>query len=150
MQGELAPITGHGQVELWAALHSDTPFRLTECERHCLIVVALAADWALAAHLLLSKVRLGAVLDASGLPLGVARLDSLVAYRHGTGGEGEARLCHPSATVETGGNPASVAGLLGVGLIGLEAGQTVLWPGADGRLKPLEILSVDNGERDGR
>jgi transcription elongation GreA/GreB family factor len=35
-----------------------------------------------------------------------------------------------------------VAGRLGAGLIGLEAGQSVLWPGPAGRLSPLEVLAV--------
>ncbi|MBA2920224.1 hypothetical protein GON01_00800 [Sphingomonas sp. MAH-20] len=144
---ESVALAAHGQAELWAALHKDTPFHLAECERHCLIALALSAEDDVAAHLLLKKVRLARVTDRPGLPPRVARLESRVAYRHGRGAAGQARLCHPSAT---GCEGLDVTSLLGAGLIGLEAGQAVLWPGDDGRLATLEVLAVENGEADGR
>jgi regulator of nucleoside diphosphate kinase len=135
---ESVVLAAHGQAELWAALHKDAPFHLAECERHCLIALALSAEDDVAAHLLLKKVKLARVMARSALPSAVVRLGSLVAYQHG-GAAGEARLCHPSAI---GCEGLDVASLLGAGLIGLEAGQAVFWPGEDGRLATLEVLAV--------
>lgn len=140
---ESVALAAHGQAELWAALHKDASFRLAECERHCLIALALSADDDVAAHLLLKKVKLARIVARRALPSDVARLDSRVAYRHGGEAAGEVRLCHPSA-VECEG--VDVAGLLGAGLIGLAAGQSVLWPSSDGRLATLEVLAVENEE----
>jgi regulator of nucleoside diphosphate kinase len=144
---ESVALAAHGQAELWAALHKETPFHLAQCERHCLIALALSADDDVAAHLLLKKVKLARVVARSTLPPAVVRLDSQVAYRHGGGAAGRVRLCHPSAI---GCEGLDVASLLGAGLIGLTAGQAVLWPGRDGRLATLEVLAVENGEPDGR
>jgi regulator of nucleoside diphosphate kinase len=141
---ESVAVAAHGQAELWAALHKETEFHFAECERHCLIALALSADDDVAAHLLLKKMKLARIVARPALPRGVVRLDSRVAYRHGRAAAGQVRLCHPSA-IECGG--VDVAGLLGAGLIGLEAGQSVLWPGADGRLATLEVLAVENDER---
>lgn len=140
---ESVALAAHGQAELWAALHKDTAFQLAECERHCLVALALSADDDVAAHLLLKKVKLARIVARGALPPDVARLDSRVAYRHGGVAAGQVRLCYPSA-IE--GEGVDVAGLLGAGLIGLEAGQSVLWPGADGRLAALEVLAVENEE----
>ena len=140
---ESGAVAAHGQAELWAALHKETVFHFAECERHCLIALALSADDDVAAHLLLKKVKLARIVARPALPRDVVRLDSRVAYRHGRGASGEARLCHPSAIEADG---VDVAGLLGAGLIGLAAGQSVLWPGADGRLATLEVLAVENEE----
>ncbi|GAO38412.1 hypothetical protein SCH01S_15_00370 [Sphingomonas changbaiensis NBRC 104936] len=136
---ESVALAAHGQAELWAALHKDAAFHLAACERHCLIALALSADDDVAAHLLLKKVKLARIVARRALPPDVARLDSRVAYRLGGQQAGEVRLCRPPA-VECGG--VDVAGLLGAGLIGLAAGQSVLWPGSDGRLATLEVLSV--------
>ena len=136
---ESVALAAHGQAELWAALHKDTVFHLAECERHCLIAVALSADDEVAAHLLLKKVKLARVVARPALPRDAVRLDSRVAYRHGGGAAGRVRLCHPSGA---GRGDVHVATLLGAGLIGLRAGQSVLWPGLVGRLASLEVLSV--------
>jgi regulator of nucleoside diphosphate kinase len=136
-------LTVEGQAELWAALHRDTLFRLAECERHCLVALALAADDDIAAHLLLRKMKMARVVAGPALSPDVARLESRVAYRQDGGAPATVRLCHPSAI---GCEGLDVASLLGAGLIGLESGQTVLWPGEDGRLATLEVLAVENGE----
>jgi regulator of nucleoside diphosphate kinase len=144
---ESVALAAEGQAELWAALHRDTPFRLAECERHCLVALAVSAEDDVAAHLLLRKVKLARVVARPALSPDVARLESRVAYRHGGGTPATVRLCHPSAI---GCEGLDVASLLGAGLIGLESGQAVLWPGDDGRLATLEVLAVENGDSDGR
>ncbi|HEU4967989.1 hypothetical protein [Sphingomonas sp.] len=144
---ESLSLAAHGQAELWAALHKEAPFRLAECERHCLIALALSADDDVAAHLLLKKVKLARISDRSELPRDVVRLSSRVTYRHGGEAAAQVRLCHPSSIDCEG---VDVASLLGAGLVGLESGQSVLWPGADGRLATLEVLAVENGDSDGR
>jgi regulator of nucleoside diphosphate kinase len=140
---ESVVLAAHGQAELWAALHKEIPLHFAECERHCLIALALSTNDDVAAHLLLKKVKLARIVARRALPPDVVRLDSRVAYRHGRGVAGRVRLCHPSA-IE--GEGVDVASLLGAGLVGLETGQSVLWPGADGRLARLEVLAVENGE----
>lgn len=145
-------LAADGRAELWAALHKTTPFHLAECERHCLVSLALSADDDVAAHLLLKKVRLARVVASRSLPASIARLNSRVDYRHGPTAARGVRLCHPSALAECA-DRASVAGLLGAGLIGMSSGQSVLWPTADGRLEPLDVIQVENeggGGYDGR
>ena len=143
MLGNLPPIVAQGQAELWAVLHKATPFRLAECERHCLIMLALAAEDEVSAHFLLKKVKLARVFSAASLPVTVARMNSRVDYRQDGGPARRVLLRHPPAlTTHDGG--ASVAGRLGAGLIGLEVGQSALWPDPAGRLSPLEILAVES------
>ena len=143
MLESLPLLAADGRAELWAALHKTTPFLLAECERHCLVSLALSADDDVAAHLLLKKVKLARMVASWALPRSIVRLNSRVDYRHGAGPARAVRLCHPSALAEPD-EDASVAGLLGAGLIGLEEGQAVLWPGRDGRLRSLAIIHVRN------
>ena len=137
------PVVAEGMAELWAALHKATPLMLAESELHYLKALALSHDDEEMSHLLLKKLRLARVACAATLPASVVRLNSYVDYRHGGGEPCFAQLRHPSAP-DMPAYGLSIASRLGVGLLGLEAGQSVLWPDGEERLTALEVLRVEN------
>lgn len=129
--------------DLWGALHRATPFRVAATEVHYLTSLALACDDETISHLLLRKLRLARVVDAAALPATVVRMNSFVEYRLADGPPLFGHLRHPS-TAGAAPFALSIASLAGVGLIGLETGQSILWPDGDGRLAGLEVLRVEN------
>lgn len=142
MLAMLQPSVAESLSELWAVLHKDAPFTLLDGEVHYLTSLALAADDDMVSYLMLKKLRLAARVSAGALASGVIRMNSYVEFVHG----GEKRFCqllHPSAPTMPG-YGLSIDSLTGVGLIGLRAGQSILWPGADGTLCELRIVRVEN------
>ena len=127
--------------DIWSALHRDAALLVRDSDLQCLRMLALASDDDLVAQLLLRKLRHATVLGAAPAPRALVTLNSFLEYRFGGG---EARFCqlvHPSATSSYG---VSVLSRIGAGLIGLSAGQTVLWPDEDGALRELQVVHVEN------
>ena len=122
----------------WARLHRHVAFAFSASEAHYLRSAALALDDDLLALLLLKKLRIAAERQPSGLH-GVVTMNSLVGFRFG-GGSGIGRLVHPSC-FEPG--SLSIASQVGAGLAGMRTGQTILWPDADGELRPLSVDTVE-------
>ena len=130
-------------VALWALAHRDESITVHDCEIHCLIAIALAAEDDLVAALLLRKLRLARRIRAGESDPNAARMNSLVAFRHGTVRRHCLRLVHPRAVATTEA-ALSVDSAAGSGLIGLVPEQSLLWPDASGGLSELSVIEVRN------
>ena len=138
----LEPCVAESLGGLWSTLHRDAPLAVRESELHYLKMLAFASDDDLLSHLLLRKLRLAQVVDAGTEPASLVVMNAFLEFRRDGGDKRFGQLVHPSA------RPApytiSILSLLGAGLIGLRAGQTILWPDDEGGLRDLEVLHVEN------
>lgn len=131
---------------VWMTAHRDVPFAFRDCDFHYLGQVALSLDDDLDACLLLRKLRLARVHPDDCSRSGAARLGSRVRFRHG-GRPRQVMLVHGSGEAE--GEAVGIGSRTGVGLVGLAAGQSVLWPTRTGKLEELHVLAVANAEAEG-
>ncbi len=102
----------------------------------------------LVARLLLEEADRAEVVPAGHLPPDVVALGSRVEFRDAATGETRwVQLVLPGeADIDQG--RISVLSLVGAGLVGLTAGDSIDWPTQDGRLRRLTVLRVENGDRD--
>jgi len=128
-------------VALWALAHRDASIAVHDCDVHCLTALALAAEDDLVAALLLRKLRLARRIRAGESDPNAARMNSLVAFRHGSARRHCLRLVHPRAVATTEA-ALSVDSAAGSGLIGLVPDQSLLWPDASGSLSELSVIEV--------
>lgn len=141
MLAALQPSMTESLTLLWATLHKAAPIAVHDCEVHYLTAMALAADDDRVAHLLLKKLKLARrATDEDG---GIVRMNSYVAFRHGGGEERFCQIVHPSAP-DMPAYGLAITSLAGAGLIGLSAGQSILWPGEDDCLGELTVVQVEN------
>ena len=126
---------------IWSALHDDAPFAISDGELHYLRGIALSLDDDIVSHMLLKKIRLARVHDAGALPC-VVTMNSFVEYRFDGEETRFRQLVHPTSSNRSYG--LSVASLEGAGILAMRAGQTILWPNADGTLADLHVLHVEN------
>jgi regulator of nucleoside diphosphate kinase len=127
---------------IWSALHKDVELTIREEEVHHLRMLALTADDHLVTHLLLRKLRLARVAGPGPAPEQVAVLNSFIEYRFDGVGERFCQLVHPSPYIPNYG--LTLVSLVGAGLLGLRAGQTILWPNKAGTLCDLHVVQVEN------
>ena len=125
----------------WQSLHAEAPFTIGAGQVHYLTTLAVGLDDDIVALLLLKKLKLARVVEPANLPATTVGMNSYVHYSFG-GELGFGQLVHPS--VDSAEYAMSVGSLLGAGLIGLEAGQTIEWPDSDFRLRTLHVLHVGN------
>lgn len=113
------------------------------------ILISLAAHCARrtpeAAALLMEETDRAEVVPRISLPAGVVAIGSDVVFTDGPNGiTRRVQLVMPAeADIEQG--RVSILSLVGAGLIGLSAGQSIDWPTQDGRLRCLSVLSVHGG-----
>lgn len=127
---------------IWSALHKTTPLIILESEVHYIRMLAVAAEDDLVSHLLLKKLRLAAIADPAFAPPRLVAMNSFLEYSFDGGPQRFAQLLHPSAVAA--GYGLAVTSLIGAGLIGLAAGQTILWPDEKGTLCDLHVQHVEN------
>ena len=127
---------------LWLALHRGNELVIHENEIHQLKMLALGADDDLISHLLLRKLQIARVANGASFPDSVVALNSFCEFRFDGGEQGFCQLVRPSSYAPNYG--LSVLSLAGAGLIGLRAGQTVLWPNEAGTLCDLQVARVEN------
>lgn len=133
--------SAEGLSGTWAVLHNDAKFLIRESELHCLRSIALGASDDLVSHLLLKKLRLARIVRDSISPLSLVSMNSRVDFSLGGQPVRSCRLVHPSALGPK--DAVGIDSLEGAGLIGLEAGQTILWPDHEGGdLRPLNVIAV--------
>lgn len=145
MQASIQPLPAASLGMIWSALHACAQFLVSRDELHFLRMVALGLDDDLASHLLIAKLKLATVVEAEEASLsGIVSMNSFVEFSF----DGHAcqlrQLVHPSDKPPNYG--LEVDTLLGAGVLGLRAGQLILWPDSDGRLCDLHILKVANRE----
>jgi regulator of nucleoside diphosphate kinase len=139
----LQPSMAEHLSELWAALHRQAPIMVADCEVHYLTSIAVALDDDLLSQLLLKKLRLATICGAASLPANVVRMNSYLEFAFDGDEPRFCQLLHPSsASIPQYG--LSIASLAGAGLIGLQSGQRILWPGEDGKMHDLMVAEVAN------
>jgi regulator of nucleoside diphosphate kinase len=138
------PVSTIGSLgDIWTALHRNVDVVLTQRDVHCLRMAAMVMDDDLISQLLLRKMQQAKVVDHAQLPAGTAAIGSAVEFTFG-GQRHTVRLAHPSPSTTTGG--LCVTSRYGAGLIGLTAGQTILWPADCDGLRELTVHAVSAGE----
>lgn len=138
----LQPALAESLCEVWAVLHKDSRFRIPATQIHYLTAMALMADDDIVSHLLLKKLRLARPFGGDEPPPRTVVMNSFVEFRHDGDEKRFCQLVHPSEHRPSYG--LGITSLEGAGLIGLEAGQTILWPNRDGRLAELHIVHSEN------
>jgi regulator of nucleoside diphosphate kinase len=134
----LAPSLG----AVWRALHRDIEFVILESEAHHLRLLALGADDDFVSHLLLRKLQIARIATGDATPDSRVALNSFCEYSIDGGDLSFCQLIRPSPCAPNYG--VSVVSLAGAGLLGLRAGQTILWPGEAGALRKLHVARVEN------
>jgi regulator of nucleoside diphosphate kinase len=127
---------------IWWALHRGNELVIHENEIHQLRVMALGADGDLVSHLLLRKLQIAHVANGASIPDSVIALNSFCEFSFDGGEQRFCQLVRPSSYAPSYG--LSVLSLAGAGLIGLRAGQTILWPNEAGTLCDLHVARVEN------
>jgi len=91
---------------------------------------------------LLDEIARATIHDAARLPPDVVTMHSTVEFVDEASGTGRTvELVYPrDADIATG--RVSILTPVGAGLIGLRAGQSILWPDRDGRERKLTIVNV--------
>lgn len=92
-------------------------------------------------NLLLAEVERAELLREQSQVCNAVALGSIVEFTDGTGVRTCVEIVVPT-DADTAAGRISVLSNIGAGLIGLRAGQTILWPDAAGRERPLTVLSV--------
>jgi len=94
------------------------------------------------AEMLLAEINRAKVVDDARLPSDtVAMLSTVKFVDDETGVERTLQLVYPQdADIEAG--RISILSLVGAGLLGLRAGQSISWPNRDGHERPLHIIEV--------
>lgn len=97
------------------------------------------------AEMLLAEINRAKVVDDARLPSEtVAMLSTVKFVDDETGVERTLQLVYPQdADIEAG--RISILSLVGAGLLGLRAGQSISWPNRDGHERPLRIIEVSQG-----
>lgn len=127
---------------VWSRLHRDTRLVIPKSEIHHLRMLALTADDDLVSHLLLRKLRIALIAGSASIPDSLISLNSFCEFSFDGGRERFCQLVRPSPYAPSYG--VSILTLTGAGLIGLSAGQTILWPSNSGELRDLHVARVEN------
>ncbi|MBW6399425.1 nucleoside diphosphate kinase regulator [Roseomonas sp. HJA6] len=95
-----------------------------------------------AARLLMEEADRANLVPAARLPADVVALGSHVVFTDGASGiTRRVQVVMPSEA-DIGQGRISILSLVGAGLIGLKAGQSIDWPVQDGRLRRLTVVRV--------
>jgi regulator of nucleoside diphosphate kinase len=108
-------------------------------------MTALAMADDLASLLLLKKLKQANRLRRDDPAPDLVEMNSFVEFRFGGGNRRFCRLLHPSVCDAS--FDLSIDSRLGAGIIGLRAGQELMWPDDEGFLRELRVIAVKNGER---
>lgn len=127
---------------IWAALHARAELHISENEVHYLRTLALALDDDIVSCLLLRKLRLATVLPTEEIEAETVAMNSHVEFTNDGSARQSRQLVHPSPHQPDDG--LSITTLLGAGLIGMRAGQAILWPNEKGSFCDLYVSRVDN------
>lgn len=128
-------------VATWSKLHSEVPFVINNDQVHCLQTVAFNDARDDVARLLLRKLAMGKLVHPHRMPVDVIALRATAEFCFGSCDVQRLRVVHPHGVRCS--TDISVASPIGAGLIGLAAGQQILWPDDQGTLRELCILKVD-------
>ena len=99
----------------------------------------------LVARLLAEEVDRADVVPAEQVPAGTVAIGSFVEYRDASTGEERRFQVVLPAEADFAEGRISILSLVGAGLIGLKAGQSIDWPMQDGRERRLTVVKVEAG-----
>lgn len=91
---------------------------------------------------LLSEMDRATIASADAMPAGVVRMGSTVTFRNGGEDTRRITLVYPGQA-DIAENKISILTPLGTALIGLAAGQSVVWKTRDGKERVLDIAEVE-------
>jgi len=116
--------------------------RETDAEQISNLALQIEAHSPKVAEMLLSEInRAKLVIDARLSPSTVAMHSTVKFVDDESGVERTLQLVYPQeADIEAG--RISITSLVGAGLIGLKAGQSISWPNRGGHERPLRIIEV--------
>jgi len=136
-EAEIAPILA--MTDHWSALHRNLPLTVCRSQAHYLRLLGLTIEDDLLSALLLRKLRMAEVVtDAATRRF--ARINADVTYSIDTGPPCTTRIIHAAYPDRDG---TSVASWIGIGLLGLNAGDSLLWPDGGGGFAALRIHVVE-------
>ena len=117
----------------------------TDAERLGSLAEQMERSSPLAAHLLLDEIDRAEIRDDHAVPDHVVGMHSFVEFMDEAHDETRiVQLVYPGeADIAQG--KVSVLTPVGAGLIGLSAGQTIVWPDREGHERPIRILKVTRG-----
>ena len=98
-----------------------------------------------AAKLLMEEADRADLVPAARMPRNVVALGSHVTFTDGASGATRRMQLVMPAEADIGQGRISILSLVGAGLIGLRAGQSIDWPVQDGRLRKLTVIEVEPG-----
>lgn len=114
----------------------------TDADRLSSLAEQMERSSPLAAHLLLDEIDRAEIREDHAVPENVVGMHSVVEFKDDAHGKPRVvQLVYPGeADIAEG--KVSVLTPVGAGLIGLSAGQTIMWPDREGHERPIEILKV--------
>lgn len=120
------------------------PILLSESEHGILVGLAMsgARRNPEAARLLLEEADRARLVPEARLPANVVALGSHVTFTDEANGTTRSVQIVLPAEADIGKGRISILSLVGAGLIGLRAGQSIDWPVQDGRLRRLTVIEV--------
>ncbi|MAC58609.1 MAG: transcription elongation factor GreAB [Novosphingobium sp.] len=124
------------------------PIYMIDAEADALSELAISAENRLpqVSELLLDEISRAIILDADRIPDDVVTMLATVRFRDETSGTSRsAQLVYPR-DADISQNRISILTPVGSGLIGLQRGQSILWPDRDGRERLLTVISVTRPE----
>ena len=127
----------------WARMNEGVTFAIREDQVRYLQTIALSMDDELASLLLLKKLKLADKLKADEPAHDLVGMNSYFEFRFGGGNRQFCRLLHPSVCGTS--FDLSIGSRLGAGVVGLRAGDTLLWPDERGSPRELHVIDVKNG-----
>jgi regulator of nucleoside diphosphate kinase len=117
----------------------------TDAERLGALAVQNEHSSPLASELLLDEIARATIKPDSRVPDDVVGMNSVVEFvDEAHGRTRQVELVYP-AEVDIGAGKISILTPIGAGLIGLRAGQSILWPSRDGQKRALRIVRVERG-----
>jgi len=136
------PIPAEGLSTMWFNIHSDQRFGIRANESQYFRMLAVSLDDDLSSLLLLKKLKLADEYPFSQLPRDTVALNSFVEFRIEREPDRVGQLLHPSPRRSDFAIDADSR--LGLGLLGLRSGQTILWPDKHHTMREIEVLRVGN------
>jgi regulator of nucleoside diphosphate kinase len=120
------------------------PILLSEPEHGLLVGLAMrgARNNPEAARLLMEEADRADLVPAARLPSDVVALGSQVVFTDASNGVTRSVQVVLPSEADIGQGRISILSLVGAGLIGLKAGQSIDWPMQDGRVRRLSVASV--------
>lgn len=127
----------------WVRMNEGVTFAVLEDQLRYLQAIALGMEDEVASLLLLKKLNLAERLTSDDPAHDLVGMNSYLEFRFGSGNRHFCRLLHPSVCRTS--FDLSIASRLGAGVVGLRAGQTLLWPDSRGSPRELHVIDVKNG-----